>query len=66
MKKVAGLDKDGLNAIYKDFLMNKEVGHKGSAGVGLIEVTKYSSERILYNFKPVSDKLSFFSINITV
>ena len=66
LKTVSGLDKKELTAIYKDYLLNKDVGHKGSAGVGLIEVSKYSSEKIKYNFKPVSEQLSFFSINITV
>lgn len=66
LKNLASLDKDGLAELYKSNLLKKEnVSGKG-AGMGLIEICKYSSEKLKFNFIPVSDTLSFFSLNVTV
>jgi hypothetical protein len=65
LKEIAGLDKDQLMEAYKNEL-KKERGNTGNAGIGLIELCKYSSEKIRFSFKSVNETMSFFSISITV
>jgi hypothetical protein len=60
------LDKDQLNKAYKDALFNSEPSINGNAGIGLIELCKYSTEKISYTFTTINEKLSFFSLSITV
>lgn len=65
LENIRDLDKNELMGIYKETL-KKEPGINGNAGIGLIELCKYSSEKIRFNFKPVSEIMSFFSLSITV
>jgi hypothetical protein len=66
LKNVTDLDKNELMEAYKNSLLKKESGENGNAGIGLIEMAKFSSEKIKYNFVPVDESLSFFSISVTV
>lgn len=66
LDNLVSLDKNGLAEIYKKRILNKETDHAGNAGIGLIEMSKYSSEKLKYQFTPYSDTLSFFSLSITV
>jgi hypothetical protein len=65
LESIKDLDKHELMEIYKETL-KKEVGLSGNAGIGLIELCKYSSEKIRFSFKPVDETMSFFSLSITV
>ena len=66
LDKLAGMDENGLVEVYKNNLLKKEGGPQGSAEVGLIEMSKYSAEKLKYNFIPVTDTTSFFSISIAI
>lgn len=61
----SNMDETALAWAYRNNLLHKEPGKKGSAGIGLIELCKYSSEKLNYGFKPVTHDLSFFSLSIT-
>ncbi len=54
-----------LAEAYKNKLL-AENKQGESAGMGLIEISKYSSEKLKYSFKPVNGTLTFFSLSITV
>ncbi|MES2284219.1 MAG: SiaB family protein kinase [Bacteroidota bacterium] len=66
LENLVGLDDRGLAEIYKKKLLNEENDKSGNVGIGLIEMGKYSSEKLKYNFMRYSDTLSFFSLSITV
>jgi hypothetical protein len=61
---IAVLNQEALMKAYKKTL--KEESSNGNAGIGLIELCKYSSEKIIFHFKPVDETMSFFSLSITV
>lgn len=65
LESIADLDKNGLIEVYKNSLLKKEPSVNGNAGIGLIEMYKYSSEKIKYTFKPESETISFFSLSVT-
>lgn len=65
LENLLHMDQNDLSEIYKKKLFNEDVPGE-NAGVGLIEITKYSTEKLKYDFKPVTDSLSFFSLSITI
>ncbi len=65
LENLVNMDQIALSEIYKKKLLNEQVPGE-NAGIGLIEISKYSSEKLKYNLKPVTDNLSFFSLSITV
>lgn len=66
LENLVGLDEKGLAEIYKKKILNEENDKSGNVGIGLIEIGKFSSEKLKYNFLRHSDTLSFFSLSITV
>lgn len=66
LENLLGLDEKGLAEIYKKKMLSEEKDKSGNVGIGLIEMGKYSSEKLKYNFMRYSDTLSFFSLSITV
>lgn len=60
LDKINSLDTDALKAYYKDVLENTGLSEKGGAGLGLIEIARRSGSKLFYNFKTISDKLSYF------
>ncbi len=66
LDSIVSMDQIGLSEIYKKKMFDKQDALAGNVGIGLIEINKYSSEKLKYNFKPVTDTLSFFSLSITV
>lgn len=66
LKNLVDLDEKGLAEMYKKKILNNENDKSGNVGIGLIEMGKYSSEKLKYNFKRHSDALSFFSLSITI
>lgn len=66
LENLLGLDESGLAEIYKKKMLSEENDKSGNVGIGLIEMGKYSSEKLKYNFMRYSDTLSFFSLSITV
>lgn len=60
LDKINSLDADALKAYYKDVLENTGLSEKGGAGLGLIEIARRSGSKLFYNFKNITDKLSYF------
>lgn len=60
LDKVNSLESDALKAYYKDVLENTGLSDKGGAGLGLIEIARRSGSKLLYDFKELNEKLSYF------
>ena len=60
------LNKDELLQLYKYTLHLGTTTSRGGAGLGLIDVARDSSEKILYKFNKVADNLSFFALQATI
>ena len=63
---VNSLDKSALKELYKKTLLEGEITEKGGAGLGLIEMGRASTEPIEYQFIPVREGVSFFSLRVTL
>lgn len=66
LESVADLNSEQLIELYKNTLMSKDESESGNAGIGLIEMCKYSTEKIRYSFHPIDENISFFSLSITI
>ena len=66
LESVAQLGKDELAQLYKQTLLKKEPTVNGNAGIGLIEICKYSTEKIKFSFDKTNETVSFFSLNVTI
>jgi len=66
LDNLVSLNEVGLAEIYKKQLLSDNVPKAGKNGIGLIEMGKYSREKLKYNFMRHSTDLSFFSLSITV
>ncbi len=66
LRNITAMNKEELIELYKSTLLSKEPSSSRNAGIGIIEMCKYSKEKIKYNFNFVSESISFFSISVTV
>lgn len=60
------MDKEELKVYYKEVLNNGEMSAKGGGGLGMIDIARKSGKKLEYNFDPIDDNYSFFSLNIKV
>ena len=66
LDEVNGLSKEELKDYYKQILNNGEMSLKGGGGLGMIDIARKTGEKLAYNFMPIDDKFSFFSLNIKI
>jgi len=64
--KVNGMDREELKTFYKEVLNNGEMSAKGGGGLGMIDIARKSGQKLEYNFMPVDDECSFFTLNIKI
>jgi hypothetical protein len=58
------LNKDELKLLYKEVLKNGQETKNGGAGLGLIDIARESTEKIIYDFQHINKNVAFFSISI--
>lgn len=66
LKLVNSLDKDELKQLHIDVLRSGELSEKGGAGIGLVEMARKTGNKLRYDFRDFSDKLSIFSLGLTL
>ena len=66
MDQLNSLSKDELKALYKEILNNDTFSQKGGGGLGLIDIARRTGQKLGYNFKPIDDEYSFFSLDIRI
>lgn len=66
LDRINSMDKEELKVYYKEVLNNGEMSAKGGGGLGMIDIARKSGKKLEYNFSPVDDKFSFFSLNVKV
>jgi len=57
LEKVNSLDKEGLKELYREKMRNSP---EGGGGLGLIDMSLRTGCKITYDFKPVTNEISFF------
>jgi hypothetical protein len=63
---INSLTPEDLRKQYLEQLGNTELSEKGTAGLGFIDMARKSGEKLEYDFRPVTEELSFFSLAVTV
>lgn len=63
---VNSLSKDELRDLYKKMLDNNQFTEKGTAGLGFIDIARKADEKIEYNFVPVQNDISFFTLKVEI
>jgi hypothetical protein len=66
LDSVVNLSPMELTELYKTILLKGEVTERGNAGIGLVELCKYSKNKINYSFEDVDEVSSFYSLSIEV
>ncbi len=66
LDEINNLSKEELRALYKDKLSSEEFSELGGAGLGLIDMSRKSGEKLEYGFIPFNDKYAFFSLNVKI
>ena len=49
-----------LQALYRDGVANNELSSKGEASLGLIDIARKSTDKLLYQFNKIDDQSTFF------
>ena len=60
------LDKEGLKELYKKTITENEYSEKGGAGLGIIDISRKSGNKLHYDFQKVDDKYSYITIMINI
>ena len=63
IETINGLEKEDLKDYYKMVLEDGSLSSKGGAGLGLIDMARKSGNKLLYQFRPIDDKSSFFYLH---
>ncbi len=66
LERVNNCDKNELRDLYQEILANEPMSEKGTAGLGMIDIARKSGQKLGYDFHPVNDKYSFFSLEAKV
>jgi len=66
LEKVNGCNKDELKTLYQSILNEGSLSEKGTAGLGMIDIARKSGQKLGYDFHPVNEKYSFFSLEAKV
>jgi hypothetical protein len=66
LEKVNSCDKNELKSLYQSILNDGEMSEKGTAGLGMIDIARKSGQKLGYEFHPISDTYSFFSLEAKV
>ncbi len=66
LETINSLDKDGLKKFYKEQLHKKLVPDAIGAGLGLIDMARRSSGKLVYRFEKQDEMYDFFSLFVKV
>jgi len=66
LEKINALDKEGLNELYKEMIINTTISEKGGAGLGLINMARKSGEKLEWSFADIDNTFSFFCLNVII
>jgi hypothetical protein len=64
--RINGMTKEELKEYYKEVLNNDEFSSKGGGGLGMIDIARKSGQKLNFQFVPVDNNFTFFSLNIKI
>ena len=66
LKRINSMDKVQLASLYKEHLLDGKVRSKGGAGLGLIDMARYSTEKPVFDFQKFDAESSFYSFGLSL
>lgn len=51
---------------YLKVLNNSEMSEKGGGGLGMIDIVRRTGKPLFYDFVPINDQFSFFTLNVVI
>lgn len=66
LEKINSLDPDTIREVYRTMLQDTQIGKKGGAGLGLMEMARKTGNKLDYDFLPIDDRYSYFILSKTV
>jgi hypothetical protein len=66
LERVNNCSKLELKALYQEILANEPMSEKGTAGLGMIDIARKSGQKLGFDFHPVNDTYSFFSLEAKI
>ena len=66
LDEVNSYDMLGLKELYKKKRLENAFSESAGAGIGIIDMARKSGEKLEYNFKPINDELSIYSLLVRV
>lgn len=66
MDEINSLPPEELKEHYKKVLNNGQISDKGGGGLGMIDIARRTGKPLFYEFMPVSNNFSFFTLNIVI
>jgi hypothetical protein len=64
LRKIKSSTMDEIEHIYKEKLSKTEISKEGDAGMGLLEIARFTQNHFTYGFRETSADDYFYSINI--
>lgn len=66
MDEINALSPEGVKEYYKKVLSNGQMSDKGGGGLGMIDIARRTGKPLIYDFVPVDDNFSFFTLNVVI
>jgi len=66
LEHVNSLNEEELEVFYGHSLLNFEIDNSKEAGLGIIDLRLKSGKRLDYNFSKVNEKVTFFTLQISI
>jgi hypothetical protein len=63
---VNSLDESGLRELYKQTISNGQFSAVGGAGLGFIEISKASGEKLAFNFDKIEQDIYYYKLKLDV
>ncbi|MFT5819480.1 MAG: hypothetical protein ACI8ZM_000704 [Crocinitomix sp.] len=63
---INGMTKEELKAYYKQVLNEGTMSAKGTAGLGMIDIARKSGKKLDFDFSPINNNLTFFSLSVKI
>lgn len=60
LERINSFDQEELKKFHREMLRNGSISDKGGAGLGLIEMSRKSGNKLLYSFVHLDDEYSYF------
>ncbi len=64
--KVNGLEGEALKSYYQELLESSDPSERGLTGLGMIDIARKSKQKLVYNFQPLNETFSFFTLEAKI